>query len=177
MKTTNILRNCTIALTATFLFGCGIMHGKTGNKQVRLSGTLLIEEPVCQPDPGGGIPESGKLPLGNATYYIKHGSANVADSIAFAQLKTDENGKFSIKLAPGNYALIHPDKMLSYGDFKLKHTPTTNYFRARDEDCFRRWYYSADFLLSVQSDTTVTLMVKSRCFTKTNPCAEYIGPR
>lgn len=168
MKTTLLLLT-----TATVITACGILRGGKPKNAVKVTGTISIEQPVCGEQPGPG--EKG--PVGETTYYIKNGLTNHPDSAAFEQLDTDVNGKFSVFLAPGDYAIVHKDKLMNFGEFRLKHSQTTNYFKLRDEDCFKRWYTSADFVLHVANDTTVAWLVKSRCYTKTNPCLEYTGPK
>jgi len=154
--------------------GCGLLSGN-GSKVSRhhINGTLSIEEPSC----GSTQTATGKVAVANATYYIKRGNTNHPDSIAFEVLETDAEGRFHIKLPPGEYAVLHADKLMNYGEFRLKHGQTSNYYKVRDEDCFKRWYNAADFLLRVNADTTVQWLVKSRCYTKTNPCLEYTGPK
>lgn len=178
MKQKNKQLRLFLVLTAmTAAAGCGLLtKGSKTPKTVKVSGTIEIEEPVCGQQAGTGN-TTGRALLTNTTYYIKHGTTNHPDSIAFDEFETDENGHFSIRLAPGNYAVVHVDKLMNYGEFRLKHSSVSNYFKVRDEDCFRRWYNSPDFLLQISSDTTLQLLVKSRCYTKTNPCIEYTGPR
>lgn len=155
--------------------GCGILAKGRKKDKVKLSGTMSVENPVCDKNQ---TERPGILPIANATYYIKNGKTNHPDSIAFDDIDTDENGKFSIYLKPGYYAIVHKDKLMKFGDFRLKYSSEkSTYFKVRDEDCFKRWYNSADFLLHITGDTTVQLTAKSRCFIKTNPCIEYTGPR
>lgn len=153
---------------------CGIFKGGSG-KTARVTGTIRIEQPICQQ---GEAPAKGDpAPVANTVYYIKDASSNDPQVIADKQLTTDSVGGFSIRLKPGTYALLHPDKLLSFGEFRLKHGATSTYYKDLDDDCFRRWYASADFLLKVQNDTTVVFLAKSRCYTYTNPCWEYTGPK
>lgn len=161
-----------LLVTAIVLSACGILRGRSKNT-VRVSGTISIEQPICGEQAGPG--ENG--PVSDATYYIRNGLTNHPDSAAFEQLDTDANGKFTVLLPPGDYAIVHKDKLMNFGEFRLKHSQTTNYFKLRNDDCFQRWYNSADFVLHVESDTTVNWLVKSRCYTKTNPCIEYTGPK
>lgn len=164
------------ALLTTFLLlvvGCGILSKRSGGQKIKVTGFIRVEEPVC--DKSERKAES--VPLANTTYYIKNGPTNHPDSIAFDEVKLDENGRFTLSLKPGVYAIVHKDKLMNYGEFRLKYASASTYFKTRDDDCFQRWYNSADFLLNVSSDTTVQLLVKSRCYTKTNPCIEYTGPK
>jgi hypothetical protein len=158
-----------------FTAGCGILKGGNRKNTSKITGTMLIEQPVC--DKGTKEkPASGAL--ANTTWYIKHGKTNHADSIAFDQFSTDDEGRFTLRLEPGDYAIVHKDKLMNFGEFRLKYSSDkSTYIKVRDEDCFRRWYNSADFLLHVSGDTTVQFLVKSRCFTLTNPCIEYTGPK
>jgi hypothetical protein len=154
---------------------CGIL-GKNGRKnKMKVAGTMSVESPVCDKS---SAEKPGIVPMANTTYYIKNGKTNHPDSIAFDQLDTDDNGQFEIYLHPGYYAIVHRDKLMNFGEFRLKYSSNkSTYYKVRDDDCFRRWYNSADFLLHVTADTTVQLTAKSRCFIQTNPCLEYTGPR
>jgi len=156
---------------------CGLLSKNGGGATVKVKGTIEVEQPVCGEAAVKAGNQKGKAPIANATYYIKDGGTNDPAVIANKQFITDENGAFTIHLKPGTYAVLHPDKMMSYADFKLKHFPQSNYFKERDDDCFRRWYTSPDFLLMVENDTTVTFLVKSRCYTGGNPCVDYTGPK
>ncbi len=154
---------------------CGTLNKNGGGKQVRVTGTMYLEKPICLP---GEAPAKGDpVPMANVTYYIKDGSINDPNVIADKQLKTDSTGAFTLKLKPGTYAIVHPDKLMTYGEFRLKYGATSTYYKDRDDDCFKRWYDAADFLLRVENDTAVAFLVKSRCYTNTNPCQEYTGPK
>jgi len=165
-----------LAATLSIAAGCGILSKRGNARKVQVSGKMLIENPVCDPN---AAEKGGLLPMANATYYIKNGKVNNPDSIAFEPLDTDAEGRFKVKLAPGDYAVVHRDKLMSFGEFRLKYASNkSTYFKVRDDECFQRWYQSADFLLHVASDTSgVELVAKSRCFIKTNPCIEYTGPK
>ena len=169
MKITNYF-----LLSALIFSGaCASMRGKT--KMVTVKGKMFVEQPICT----DGSKEKGEpLSVPQAEYYLRaNTSKNDLAITATKVFKTDENGNFSIKLEPGTYAIIYTDKMLPYAEFKLKHEAKSTYYKNRDERCFEKWYQSADFILNVQNDTTVTYTIKSRCYTKTNPCWEYTGPK
>lgn len=166
-----------LLITISFsIISCGILKSKSaGMKSLR--GTISVEEPYC----GGAEPseeqaKGGLKPLINSTYYLKKSKTNDPNVIAEQVFTTDESGDFSIKLEPGLYAVLHPDKLMNFGEFKLKNKARTNYYTDRDNDCFQRWYNSPDFLIQVNTDTTVVLNVKSRCYTGSNPCVKYDGP-
>lgn len=168
------MRSINLCLLLLLISACGTLKNG-GGKQVRVNGTIYIEKPVCQP---GQPPAKGDaVPVANTTYYIKDGSINDPAVIADKQLQTDSTGAFTVRLKPGTYAVVHPDKLMTFGEFRLKHGATSTYYKDRDDDCFQRWYNSADFLLKVENDTTVAFTVKSRCYTYTNPCQEYTGPK
>jgi hypothetical protein len=134
---------------------CGILS-KTGNRRnkAKIIGTMLIEQPVCDKS----VAEKSSAALANTTWYIKHGKTNHPDSIAFDQFSTDEQGKFTLRLSAGDYAIVHKDKLMDFGEFRLKYSSDkSTYLKVRDEDCFRRWFGSADFVLHVANDTTVQL--------------------
>jgi hypothetical protein len=160
-------------MAALLLAACGTARNGGGN--VRVDGTIMMESPVCEAgkEPLRGQPKM----LPGASYYIKKGETNDPAVIAGKLLRTDENGKFTIRLEPGTYSILHADKLMSFEEFRLKYGSTSTYLRDRDDDCFRRWYESPDFLLKVANDTVVTYTVKSRCYTYTNPCVEYTGPK
>ena len=165
-----------IVMLATTAAACRILS-KTGEQPVKVKGTIAVEQPVCGEMPVKSGQHKSQGPVASVTYYIKEGATNDPAVIARQQFTTDENGAFAVTLRPGTYAVLHADKLMSYADFKLKHFPRTNYFREKDDDCFARWYSSPDFLLTVSSDTTVTWLVKSRCYTGGNPCVEYTGSK
>lgn len=154
---------------------CGVFS-KGGNRKnaAKITGTMLVEKPVCD---NSTTPPFTDV-LGNATYYVKRGTMNHPDSIAFDEFSTNADGKFTLFLQPGDYAIVHKDKLMNFGEFRLKYSSDkSTYYKVRDEDCFKRWYNAADFLLHVDTDTTVQFLVKSRCFIQTNPCIEYVGPK
>jgi hypothetical protein len=163
-----------LTLLLLIAVGCGMLSKRGGVHKLKVTGFIRVESPVCDKNSDA---KAESLPLANTTYYIKNGSTNHPDSIAFDEVKLDENGKFTLYLKPGTYAIVHRDKLLDFGEFRLKYAATSTYFKTRDDDCFKRWYNSPDFLVQVSSDTTLQLLAKSRCFTKTNPCIEYTGPR
>lgn len=163
-----------LTLLLLLAVGCGILSKRGGVHKVKVIGFIRVEEPVCDKNSDA---KAETAPLANVTYYIKNGATNNPDSIAFDEVKLDANGKFTLYLKPGTYSIVHRDKLMEYGEFRLKYASTSTYFKTRDEDCFKRWYNSADFLVQISSDTTLQLLAKSRCFTKTNPCIEYTGPR
>jgi len=150
---------------------CGTLsHGN--RKTVKVKGNITIERPAC-----GASAEKGTGAMPDSRYFLKEGATNDPAVIATNQFVTDENGNFSINLKAGTYVILHPDKLMNYAEFKLKHSSQSTYFKNRDEDCFKRWYASPDFILTVSNDTTVAFLVKSRCYTETNPCLEYTGPK
>ena len=161
-----------IVIALTGLTACG-----ASRNAVKVRGAIAVETPVCSEAALKAGEGKGSQPIANLTYYIKNGESNDPAVIANKLFTTDENGEFSISLEPGTYAVLHADKLMSYPDFKLKHLPQSTYFKARDNECYQRWYNSPDFLITVQNDTTMQLLVKSRCYTGGNPCLEYTGPK
>ena len=156
-----------------FSGACATMKGKT--KMVTVTGKMLVEQPVCD---GENKTKGDAAAIPEAEYYLKAGTTkNDQAVIATKVFKTDDKGNFSIKLEPGTYAVLYTDKMLPFAEFKLKHEAKSTYFKNRDERCFEKWYESADFILNVSKDTLVTFVVKSRCYTKTNPCWQYTGAK
>lgn len=169
------MKKLLFSITILLLVSCGVL--RSNKSTFTLRGTISVEEPYC----GGAEPteeqaKGGLKPIVNSTYYLKKSKTNDPTVIAEQVFTTDENGDFSIKIEPGLYAVLHPDKLMNFGEFKLKNKARTNYYTDRDNDCFQRWYNSPDFLIYANTDTTVILNVKSRCYTGANPCVKYDGP-
>lgn len=158
---------CTLIL---FFSSCAGNHS-AGGKKFQVSGSISVEVPDCS-----GSGSVGKKAMPNAVYYIKKSSFNDPAVIADEMLKCNENGEFKLKLSAGTYTIVHADKLLSFAEFKLKHSSKSTYYQNLDQDCFLNWYKSPDFLLTVTGNMEVSWTVKSRCYTEQNPCIRYTGP-
>jgi hypothetical protein len=163
---------------AAILFSCGVKKLQTSTKTVAVKGTIQTHQPYC----GGAKPTEemmkGTTTLSaNQTFYLKPGISHVKKEPVFMTFKTDENGQFNISVPMGDYVVLSQDKIDSYEAYLKKYKVTSTYVEYLGDECSKRNYEAADFILRVQSDTTVVYTYKSRCQTGTNPCLRYTGPQ
>jgi hypothetical protein len=143
--------------------------------------TCQTHEPYC----GGSYPGPGQengftFPMQNRTFLVKQGSSNDSLSPILQTLKTNDEGILQVKLKPGTYSLIDPDKALSFSEFLAKHQrgKQSDFFHDQDSTCFTRWYHSADFTFVVNPNQNIEAVFTryTNCFSGHNPCSHYDGP-
>jgi hypothetical protein len=164
---------------AVILFSCGIKkQHSNSSKKLEVKGTIQTHQPYC-----GGAKPSEEMMKGtttfsaNQTFYLKPGLSHVKETPVFMSFQTDENGQFEIKIPAGDYVVLSQDKIDSFETYLKKYKVTSTYVEYLGEDCSKRNYDAADFILRVKSDTTVVYTYKSKCHTGTNPCVRYTGPQ
>jgi hypothetical protein len=161
------------------LVSCGILKNEKvpeGTFAVQLHCT--VHHPYCggakpNPDVAKGYYESMKFEefdLFKGTSY-KHGNKSILN------VKLDEGGNITLNLEPGDYYLLHSDKLLSTQDFMNKNKPANDvHYVVKDTKCFEDWMKTPDLVFSVHADTIIELRGKAKCWVGTNPCIEYTGP-
>jgi hypothetical protein len=93
-------------------------------------------------------------------------------------LLLDEKGSCSLNLHAGTYSLVLLDKWMESAAFMKKHSIyDTQLYKVNDATCFEKWRTSVDYSFVVHRDSIVTYVRQNNCYTGTNPCLEYIGPK
>lgn len=166
-----------IAITGC-LVACGIKQKAAPAELVPVEVTIVKHQPYC----GGAAPtpemEKGTFtPIENQVFIFKKGLSNNQSEPIFKEIKTNENGMFSLQVPVGDYVLLHPSKMQSFDQFKSIHQPKSTYVEYLGDDCLQRVYDAPDFILRIQKDTVIQLIQKSSCYTGTTPCVRYTGPQ
>ena len=142
-----------------------------------LSGLIQTHTPYC-----GGMKPTPEMekgvwePVMNADFYIYQDSMPTKKS-DFIHIKTDAEGKFSVKLDPGDYHIVQAQKLLSLEEFIKKNTPSSELYRLAPESCFETWKNSPDFSFSMTTEAkSETFTENHGCFIGANPCLKYVGP-
>jgi hypothetical protein len=160
---------------------CNTAKNHADSTLITLSITCQTHEPYC----GGAYPGPGQengftFPMQNRTFCVKQGSSNDSLSPILQTLKTNDEGILQVKLKPGTYSLIDPDKALSFSEFLTKHQrgKQSDFFHDQDNACFARWYHSADFTFEVNPNQNLEAVFTryTNCFSGHNPCSHYDGP-
>ena len=166
-----------LLLLAAPLVCLAMIPSQSRPDDVKVDGSVVMHKPYC-----GGMAPTPEMargvlkPMPNTNFFIRKGDGNHAKSRIAASFTTDDEGNFSVNLKPGQYSVMHGDKLLSLEEFKKKNGPKGAHYKAVKSPCFAEWHQRADFLLNVRADTTVTLRYSSRCFEGMNPCIRYTGP-
>jgi hypothetical protein len=131
---------------------------------------------------GGAAPPRDGWPAGEMelhaeeTFYLKKGLTNDHVWTNAIKVTTDMNGLDTLKLAVGDYMVFREDKILDFAGFRSKNKTADENYKETSQECFKYWHNAADYVISVKSDTTITINLKHKCFTGYNPCIEYTGP-
>jgi hypothetical protein len=145
-------------------------------KMIEIHGT--VHKPYCggakpSPDAADGYDE----PMSGHTFNIFQGTKYSLDLPVIGEFTFDQEGKTTLKLSPGNYMIMHADKLLPLNEFMTKYGVAWNEnYKIKDSGCFDEWKNTADLCLQVSNDTLIEFKQKARCWVGTNPCMEYIGP-
>jgi hypothetical protein len=153
---------------------------KTTTKYL-ISGTITSTSSFC----GGARPSEEILgqietprPFPHKKIYIKKGRVNLTSNDILVELKTDANGKFKTRLAPGVYLIVDEAKKdLTYYNTLLKeHAFLTENFEAVDTVCLKEWFAKPDFTFEVKqtNSTNIHLNFAKECFNL--PCTQFRGP-
>jgi hypothetical protein len=168
-----------ILLTVLSIVSCGVVSKgeiPNGMYSVQLHGT--VHHPYCggakpDPDVAKGYYESMKLEKFN----LYSGKEIKRSNQPVKEVKLDEGGNVTLILAPGDYYLLHVDKLLSTDEFMKKNGPFNNqHYVVKDKSCYEYWMSSPDLVFTVNADTVIEMRKKAKCWVGTNPCLEYIGP-
>lgn len=145
-------------------------------KVIGIHGT--VHKPYCggakpSPDVAAGYYE----PMSGQSFKVFQGAEYSLDLPVIREFTFDQEGNTTLKLTPGNYVLMHADKLLPLDEFMAKHgvAPNENY-KIKDAGCFNEWKNTVDLYLQVANDTLIEFRPKARCWVGTNPCMEYVGP-
>lgn len=161
------------------IVSCGVVtKGEIpdGMHSVQLHGT--VHHPYCggakpDPDVAKGYYESMKLEKFN----LYNGSVFNRSNQPVKVVSLDEAGNVTMILAPGEYHLVHTDKLLSLEEFMKKNGPYNDvHYVVKDKSCFENWMSTPDLVFSVKADTVIEMRKKAKCWVGTNPCMEYVGP-
>lgn len=158
---------------------CGIVSKSdipNGMYSVNLHGT--VHHPYCggakpDPDVAKGYYESMKL----EKFKLYSGSQFNASNQPLKEVTLDEAGNTTMILGPGDYYLLHTDKLLSTEEFMKKNGPFNDqHYVVKDKSCYEDWMKTPDLVFTVKGDTILEMRKKAKCWVGTNPCLEYVGP-
>lgn len=170
---------CFTALSVMILISCGVKKNTepSGLKSVDIHAT--VHKPYCggakpNPDVAAGYYESMKY----EKFKLIKGDTIDPKMPPLRDVDLDEGGNVNLQLEPGTYLLVHADKYLSLEEFIKKNQPVEEkLYSVKSDECFEDWKKEIDFLFTVVNDTTIEFRKKARCWTETNPCIEYTGPK
>ena len=113
----------------------------------------------------------------NTWLYVRSGKTNRQDSPIIDSAKTDQFGKYSFELPPGDYVIIMPEQRTK--ESIARYRDMENDFLEVDELCLLGWWKSGLFQISI-IDSAITGLnhnFHSRCFVPVAvPCMSYSGP-
>ncbi len=147
-----------------------------GMYTVELHGT--VHHPYCggakpDPDVAKGYYESMKL----EKFKLYSGSEFKQSNQPIKEVSLDQSGNITLILAPGDYHLVHVDKLLSVDDFMKKNGPYNDvHYVVKDKACYENWMSTPDLVFTLKADTIIEMRKKAKCWVGTNPCLEYVGP-
>lgn len=146
-------------------------------KKYRITGVITQTSSYC----GGAAPPEQLLkklatpaPYPGKKFYIRAGKVNSATGKIIVSFVTDENGLFSLKLAPGIYSMI-VEEQLKPIDIKQLEAPQLK----ADEKCLKDWWAKPFYLLVVKNRdiSNLSFNIHHACFVEHDvPCLQYIGP-
>ena len=162
------------------LFGVLMISGCASTQasyQIRL--TVLDHKPHC----GGAFPTPEQVngydeAVTGEVFGLIPGKA-LSDSLYEPTiLHLDEEGVCNVNLTPGTYSLVLLDKWMESSSFMKKYSAYDDQlYKVKDATCFETWRNSIDFSFHISSDSVVNFVRQHKCYTGTNPCLEYIGPK
>lgn len=180
--------NLGIVLIFAVFFGCGSQ--KNTEQPVKSSALAMPKEPhdvqfvfhdmvpICGGyHPGPDVPNPRPEVIIDETWTVYSVNEDGSRNRPVGRLTSDENGTANYRLQKGTYQLFISAKEQPFSEFVKSNTPDRGkYYTYGDEACFRRWYESPDFVIEIQSDTTLELNYRNNCFTNRHPCLNYDGP-
>lgn len=114
------------------------------------------------------------IPFPKKNFYIRKGNMNTEKAAIIMEFMTDENGNFSLQLAPGIYSIIQEAqaKPLNLKDYLKENIKV-------DDDCLKAWWAKPYYLLEIKNDdiTELNFTFHHPCFISGEiPCMRYTGP-
>jgi hypothetical protein len=173
------MKKIKIIAASVFLIvlGSSILSSSYLNKNCKkytLTGCVILHKPYC----GGAYP-TDEITNGYDYKYCNQKFGIVTDSIdrkPVATFTTDDEGCFKVSLTKGHYYIYSASKLVSFEYFFKQNSQKTYNTKPRDKNCFKKWYNTPEFELTITQDTNITITLYEKCFVGLNPCLQYTGP-
>jgi hypothetical protein len=150
-----------------------INYPKSNCHKYSIEGKIILHKPYCGgARPNATIAKGFDIPFKNQTFYVLKDSLKRKIIIKFT---TDKNGNFNLRLRKGTYFIFYSSKMKDFDTFYQEYSKKAN-TKASAKSCFKKWYNSPDYVLQVQKNDKIKIILQARCFVGLNPCLTYTGP-
>jgi hypothetical protein len=170
-----------VTLLSTILFlgsSCAVFFPRQDDSLIIVDIHGTVHKPYCggakpSPDVAAGYYE----PMSGQSFKVFQGAEYSLDLAVVREFTFDQEGNTKLKLAPGNYVVMHADKLLPLDEFMAKYGAAPNeHYKIKDAGCFNEWKNTVDLYIQVSNDTLIEYRQKAKCWVGTNPCMEYVGP-
>lgn len=158
--------------------GLFILPGGKDGKYI-VSGTVTHSGSYC----GGASPTwemeaeaARSKPYSGKWLYIKPGDTNLMETPFIDSVMTDEEGRFSVKLPPGEYCMVAAEQRNR--DIFNRYTDPRGYLRA-DSACMETWWGKClqQFTVTESELNGVDIHFYHPCYVPPGiPCLHYHGP-
>lgn len=120
-------------------------------------------------------------PQANQLWFVRSGTTNRIKETPITSGTTDAQGNLNIRLEPGVYCLVDPNKVDSamYKAYLLKYGEPTPNYNAINKSCLEDWLKTPALVFEVlKGDTAQVFSVESNipCSYHSVPCADFKGP-
>lgn len=158
---------------------CGTLAKKKTDASLKtISFHGNVHKPYCggakpNPDIASGYYESMKF----EKFKIVQGKSFSEGMTVFKEISLDVEGNATFQLPVGDYMMIRSEKYLPLDEFIKKNGPLEEQnFKVKGTDCFKEWKNTPEMYFKVESDTSIELRMKAKCWVGINECLEYVGP-